>query len=142
MLDKDGVYDLTVRRAGGEKAVLKDLTMERREYKDQRGQTYTGLGIYFGAEEADFGDRIGYSFRNAADFDDAHAVNLAVMNLLPLPALDGGKLFFLVVDAITLALFGKKIPDKYENYIHIAGLVLLLGFMLLITFSDVWKLFQ
>ena len=192
-LDKDGVYDLTVRRAGGEKAVLKDLTMERREYKDQRGQTYTGLGIYFGAEEADFGDRIGYSFRNAADFvrmvrlslkmlftgqaglrdvsgpvgivttmtqvgqqsgsfraaaqNIAYlaaliAVNLAVMNLLPLPALDGGKLFFLVVDAITLALFGKKIPDKYENYIHIAGLVLLLGFMLLITFSDVWKLFQ
>ena len=68
------------------------------------------------------------------------AVNLAVMNLLPLPALDGGKIFFLVINAIGLALFKKQIPAKYENYIHFAGLVLLLALMAVITFSDVWKL--
>ena len=68
------------------------------------------------------------------------AVNLAVMNLLPLPALDGGKIFFLVLNAIGLALFHKQIPAKYENYIHFAGLVLLLALMAVITFSDVWKL--
>ena len=68
------------------------------------------------------------------------AVNLAVMNLLPLPALDGGKIFFLVINAISMQLFKKQIPAKYENYIHFAGLILLLALMAVITFSDVWKL--
>ncbi len=68
------------------------------------------------------------------------AVNLAVMNLLPLPALDGGKIFFLVINAVGMLLFKKQIPAKYENYIHFAGLVLLLALMAVITFSDVWKL--
>ena len=70
------------------------------------------------------------------------AVNLAVMNLLPLPALDGGKIFFLVVNAVSMAVIKKQIPLKYENYIHFAGLVLLLALMALVTFSDVWKLFS
>ena len=69
------------------------------------------------------------------------AVNLAVMNLLPLPALDGGKIFFMVVNAISMALIKKQIPLKYEDHIHFAGLVLLLALMALVTFSDVWKLF-
>ncbi len=68
------------------------------------------------------------------------AVNLAVMNLLPLPALDGGKIFFLVINAVAMLLFKKQIPAKYENYIHFAGLVLLLALMAVITLSDVWKL--
>ena len=68
------------------------------------------------------------------------AVNLAVMNLLPLPALDGGKIFFLVINAVSMQLFKKQIPAKYENYIHFAGLILLLALMAIITFSDVWKL--
>ena len=68
-------------------------------------------------------------------------VNLAVMNLLPLPALDGGKILFLVVNAISMALIKKQIPAKYENYIHFAGLVLLLALIALVTFSDVRKLF-
>ena len=70
------------------------------------------------------------------------AVNLTVMNLLPLPALDGGKIFFLVLDALTMALFKKKIPEKYENYVHTAGFVLLMGLMLVVTFLDISKLFQ
>ena len=68
------------------------------------------------------------------------AVNLAVMNLLTLPALDGGKIFFLVINAVSMQLFKKQIPAKYENYIHFAGLILLLALMAVITFSDVWKL--
>lgn len=68
------------------------------------------------------------------------AVNLAVMNLLPLPALDGGKLFFLVVNAAALAVFHRKIPPKYENYIHTAGFALLMALMLFVTFHDVMKL--
>ena len=70
------------------------------------------------------------------------AVNLAVMNLLPLPALDGGKIFFLVVNALSLRIIRKQIPARFENYVHLAGFVLLMGFMLVITFHDVIKLFQ
>ena len=69
------------------------------------------------------------------------AVNLAVMNLLPLPALDGGKIFFLLINALCMLVFRKKIPQKFENYVHIAGFVLLMLFMLAVTFHDVWKLF-
>ncbi len=70
------------------------------------------------------------------------AVNLAVMNLLPLPALDGGRIFFLCVNAVTMLLFKRGIPPKYENYIHFAGLVLLLALTVVILFSDVGKLIQ
>lgn len=70
------------------------------------------------------------------------AANLAVMNLLPLPALDGGKIFFLVVNALSLRIIRRQIPARFENYVHLAGFVLLMGFMLVITFHDVIKLFQ
>ncbi|MBR4870078.1 MAG: site-2 protease family protein, partial [Oscillospiraceae bacterium] len=69
------------------------------------------------------------------------AVNLSVMNLLPLPALDGGKILFLAVNSISMLLFKKKVPPKYENYIHTAGLVLLLGLMVVVWFNDIMKLF-
>ena len=68
------------------------------------------------------------------------AVNLAVMNLLPLPALDGGRIFFLIINAAAMLLFRKQIPAKYENYIHMAGFALLMALMLFITFHDVMKL--
>ena len=68
------------------------------------------------------------------------AINLAVMNLLPIPALDGGRIFLLLVGAAFTALTKKKIPPKYEGYIHAAGMVLLLAFMAFVTFKDIWKL--
>ena len=69
------------------------------------------------------------------------AVNLAVMNLLPIPALDGGKIFFLIIDEIAMKLFRKKIPEKYEMAVNTVGFVALMGFMLVVTFNDVFKLF-
>ena len=68
------------------------------------------------------------------------AVNLCVMNLLPIPALDGGKIFFLLIDTVTMALFRRKVPSKYEAAVNMAGFVLLMGFMLVVTFHDIWKL--
>ncbi len=62
-------------------------------------------------------------------------VNIGVFNLLPVPALDGGRLFFMFVELF----FRKKVPPKYENWIHAAGLVLLLVFMAVISASDLWK---
>ena len=79
--------------------------------------------------------------RNSAYLAAMIAVNLAVMNLLPLPALDGGKIFFLLINALCMLVFRKKIPQKFENYVHIAGFVLLMLLMLAVTFHDVWKLF-
>lgn len=70
------------------------------------------------------------------------AVNLAVMNLLPLPALDGGRIFFLVINAAAMALFRKQIPARYENYIHFAGLILLLALTVVLAFSDVGKIIR
>jgi len=68
------------------------------------------------------------------------AVNLAVMNLLPLPALDGGKVLILVVNAVTMGLFRRKIPQKFETVINAAGFALLMALMLFVTFHDVWRL--
>ena len=69
------------------------------------------------------------------------AVNLAVMNLLPIPALDGGRVFFLVLNGVLQLLFHKKIPAKYEGYVHFVGLAALLTLSLMVTFSDVGKIF-
>jgi len=59
------------------------------------------------------------------------------MNLLPLPALDGGRLMFLWWEALTR----KPINKNVEAYINAAGLLILMAFMLLITFKDIFKLF-
>ena len=70
------------------------------------------------------------------------AVNLAVMNLLPIPALDGGRIFFLLVDAVALLLFKRRVPEKYQAAVNTVGFVVLMGFMLLVTLQDVWKLIR
>ena len=64
-------------------------------------------------------------------------VNLGIVNLLPLPALDGGRLVFLIIEGIRR----KPVNPKYEGWVHAAGFALLMAFMLLITFSDVLRLF-
>ena len=66
------------------------------------------------------------------------AMNLGVMNLLPLPALDGGRLFFRFLEVLR---FGKPVNEKLEATIHGMGMMLLLGLMLLITLKDVFILF-
>ena len=68
------------------------------------------------------------------------AVNLAVMNLLPIPALDGGHILFLAVDAVSMALLRRKVPTRYMTAVNTAGFVVLMGFMLFVTFHDVFRL--
>lgn len=68
------------------------------------------------------------------------AINLAVMNMLPIPALDGGRVFFLMITAALERIFRKKIDPKYEGYIHAAGMILLLAFIAYVSFRDIWKL--
>ncbi|MCI8329059.1 MAG: peptidase M50 [Oscillibacter sp.] len=78
--------------------------------------------------------------RNIAFFAALLAVNLAVMNLLPIPALDGGRIFFLLVDAAAMRVFKRKVPEKYQAAVNMACFALLMGMMLLVTFYDVSKL--
>lgn len=65
-------------------------------------------------------------------------VNIGLVNLLPLPALDGGRLFFILIELI----FRKPVPKKYEGLVHTVGIVLLLGLMALITFNDIFNLIK
>lgn len=69
------------------------------------------------------------------------AVNLAVMNLLPLPALDGGRVFFLLVGSVWTLVTRRRINPKYEGYIHLVGLVLLLGLTAVVAFNDISRIF-
>ena len=64
------------------------------------------------------------------------SLNLGIMNLLPIPALDGGRLLFLIVEAIRR----KPIPPEKEGMVHAAGMVLLLGLFVVLTFHDIVKL--
>ena len=68
------------------------------------------------------------------------AINLAFMNLLPLPALDGGRVFFLILNGLAVLLFRRRIPAKYEGYVHFGGLVLLLGLMVVVAVQDVYRI--
>lgn len=70
------------------------------------------------------------------------AVNLAVMNMLPIPALDGGRVFFILLNGIIYLVCRKRIPERYEGYVHTGAFVLLLLFMLVIAFKDVWMIFR
>ena len=65
------------------------------------------------------------------------SANLGVMNLLPLPALDGGRLVFLIIEAIR----GKRIDPNKEGIVHFIGIILLFGLMFVVMFNDIRKLF-
>ena len=70
------------------------------------------------------------------------AINLAVMNLLPIPALDGGRIVGVVITTAVEAVTRKKINPKYEGYLHGAGMVLLMALMAFIMFKDIFMLFR
>ena len=63
------------------------------------------------------------------------SLNLAIMNMLPLPALDGGRLLFLLIRKIT----GKRVTDEMEGRIHFIGIVLLMLLMVFVTWNDIVK---
>ncbi len=70
------------------------------------------------------------------------AINLAVMNLLPIPALDGGHIFCLLLTVLIEGITGKKINPKYEGYLHGIGMILLLVLMGVIMFKDIFTIFK
>jgi len=70
------------------------------------------------------------------------AINLAVMNLLPIPALDGGRVVGLLITAAVEGITRKKIDPRIEGYLHGGGMILLLGLMAVIMFKDIIFLFK
>ena len=68
------------------------------------------------------------------------AVNLAVMNMLPIPALDGGRIFLLAVTLVIQAVSRRKVNPKYEAYINAAGMIALFGLMAVVMYNDIAKL--
>ena len=65
------------------------------------------------------------------------SANLGVMNLLPLPALDGGRLVFLIIEAIRR----KPVNRQIEGMVHFAGLMVLMLLMVVVMYNDILKIF-
>lgn len=111
---------------------------------------YATLGLLFTSDQVGIGDLSGfigiYSITSEAAKDGLRSllswvgllsVNLGIVNLLPIPALDGGRLVFIAYEAITK----KKPNQKLENLLHTIVLFLLLGLMVFITYKDIIRLF-
>lgn len=89
-------------------------------------------------KEEDIKTRSLLMFLNIANLMALIGANLGVMNLLPLPALDGGRILFTLIEMIT----GKKVPEKFEAWVHGAGFILFMLLALFITWSDILKLIK
>lgn len=66
------------------------------------------------------------------------SINLGIMNLLPIPGLDGGRLLFCFIELIRR----KPVKPEHEGYVHLAGMVLVFGIMIFATFNDIMRLFE
>ena len=66
------------------------------------------------------------------------SVNLAIMNLLPFPALDGGRLLFMIIEVIR----GKRVPPEKEGMVHLAGFVALMVLMVFVMYQDIMRLIK
>ena len=67
------------------------------------------------------------------------SINLAILNILPIPMLDGGRLMFVAIEWVRR---GKRIPPEKEGLVHLVGFVVLIGFIILISANDVYRLIQ
>ena len=92
------------------------------------------IGSTYNESKADGGF---YVWLNMLNISILLTANLGVMNLLPLPALDGGRLVFLFLEAIRR----KRIDPEKEGMVHMIGLLALMALMVVIMFNDVRKLF-
>lgn len=93
-------------------------------------------------QAADSAESTGDAIMNLLYFGAFIAINLAVMNLLPLPALDGGRVVALLLTTAVETVLRRKINPKYEGYIHAAGMILLLALMAIVMFKDIIFLFK
>lgn len=101
--------------------------------QEKVGEVLTGpIGIAIYTREA---ASLGISY--FLEFAAMISINLAIINILPLPALDGGRVLFVLIEKA----IGKRVPGKVESYAHTAGFLLLIGLMIAITFKDITRYF-
>ncbi len=118
---------------------LQDLFTGRASVKEMSGPV--GI-VSIVTEQGASSETVGLGILNVLYLFAFIAINLAVMNLLPIPALDGGRVVCLLVTAAAEKLLRRKINPKYEGYLHGGFMILLLVFMALITFKDIFQLFS
>ena len=83
------------------------------------------------------GESAKYGFINVVYLIGYICINVGFINLIPLPAFDGGRVLFMIIEAIK----GKPVSPKVENTIHAVGLILLMILMVVITFNDIVRIF-
>lgn len=91
------------------------------------------VGMYQVVDQA-----AGYGLANLLFLAAYLSINLGVINILPFPAFDGGRVLFVIIEAITR----KKVNPKVENAFHTVGFILILALMAVITFNDILHLFN
>ena len=79
-----------------------------------------------------------YGFSSLMFLTMVLTMNIGLFNLLPFPALDGGRIFFLLIEIVRR----KPVNPKYEGYVHLAGLALLFALMIFVTANDIAKIFN
>lgn len=90
------------------------------------------VGIYTSTQQV-----VQYGFMTVLNWTAVLSINLGIVNLLPLPALDGGRLMFFLYELVR----GKPIDPKKEGIIHFAGFALLMVLMILVTWNDIQRAF-
>lgn len=83
------------------------------------------------------GDASAVGFSYLLGFTALLSINLAVLNLIPFPALDGGRIFIILIESI----IGKRLKPEIVNWVNVIGFFILIGLMLLVTANDIIKLF-
>ena len=135
----DYVWDYTIDNIRNVRLSLQMLVTGRAGLKDMSGPA--GI-VDIMTDAATGAESVKSAVFTMLYFTGFLAVNLSVMNLLPIPAVDGGRAVALLLTTAIQAITKKKIDPKYEGYIHAAGMILLLGFMALITFKDIFTIFK
>ena len=118
---------------------LKMLLTGKAGLKDMSGPV--GI-VQIMSNTAEASGSIGAAIINMLYFGGFIAINLAVMNLLPIPALDGGRCVGLLLTTAVEAVTKKKLNPKIEGYIHAGGMILLLALMAIIMFKDIIFIFK
>ena len=118
---------------------LKMLLTGQAGIKDMAGPV--GI-VQMMSETVESVDSVQAQILTSLSFGGMIAINLAMMNMLPIPALDGGRVVGLLLTCAIEKITRKKLDAKYEGYVHGIGMVLLLALMAVILFKDIFVIFK
>lgn len=140
ILDKLGfIWNLTVDNVRNTRLSLQMLFSGQAKVSEMTG--VVGI-VGMMSDVAESSETISDALLNMLNFGGFIAVNLAVMNLLPFPALDGGRVVCLLLTTFVEKILRKKLDPKYEGYLHSAGMIFLLVLMAVIMFKDIFVIIK